>query len=194
MGTDFLAIRSRAQSRFDLVGPNIEDDVRRLLARYGSTAVTDTVRRLTKAKRGRRALKGWEYLMPWIEDDARQWLNGDDSFEVCRTYNIAKEYAEQSPEHERILTIERVERKLRAKRYGHRWFVLLRAMELSRDDYSYTQHIRALEALGTLESSAVWRSNADRLRANVTDYIAKWGQPASDLTVKQIEEGALMTV
>lgn len=180
-----------APPKYDLVGPTVDDDLRRLIGRYGAQTVKEAATRLTKAKRGRKALRDWAELMPMINADARDWLDGSDPFAARSPYVMAKSYADENPGHDHASTMQRIARKLRQKRYGRHWYVFVRAMEISSDAYPYASHLRALAELGKLDTHPVWQSIADRLQGNVADYRAKWGEPADELTVKQIEEGAL---
>ena len=180
-----------APPKYDLVGPTIDDDVRRLIGRYGAQSVKEAATRLTKAKRGRKALRDWAELMPMIDADARDWLTGTDPFAARSNYAMAKIYADENPGHDHASTMQRIERKLRQKRYGRRWYVFVRAMELSGNGYPYAAHIRALEALSEHDPHPVWPKALNRFRADIADYIAKWGTPPDELSVRQVEEGAL---
>ena len=184
------AFLSGAPPKYDLAGPTVEDDVRRLITRYGAAAVKDAAAKLTKAKRGRKALLDWAELISWMDDDARFWLNGGDPFGARSNYAIAKEYADAHPGHDHASTMQRIERKLRKEPYGRRWYVIVRAMIMSENDYPYASHLRALDELSSFDAHPVWNSRADLFRGSVADYRAKWGEPADELTTNQIEEGA----
>ncbi len=191
MAKDYISGLIGGPPKYDLVGPTVDDDVRRLIARYGAAAVKGATAKLTKAKRGRKALSDWAELIPSVDSDARVWLDGGDPFAARSNYAIAKEFADAHPGHDHASTMQRIERKLRRQPYGRRWYVIVRAMEMSGDGYPYASHLRALDELGRLDTHPVWKSVADRLRGNVADYRAKWGEPADELTTKQIEEGAI---
>ena len=53
MAINALAGLSPDGPKFDLVGPTVDDDIRRIIARYGTEAVKQAVKRVTKPKRGR---------------------------------------------------------------------------------------------------------------------------------------------
>lgn len=175
-----------AQTKFDIAGPTVDDDVRRIIARYGAAAVTDALKRATKAKRGRRPEKDWPVLRPTIEADAHTWLEGGDPFATRSNYSIAKDFADCNPGHSRPGTMKRIERKLGEKRL---WMTLVAAYEMSRERYSYQAHLRTLDALAQNDSHPVWSSIRDRVLGNVADYEGKFGEaPAQDLTAKQVEQ------
>ena len=190
MAASTLSALGGGPPKYDLVGPTVDDDFRRLIARYGMAAVKDATARLTKAKRGRKALRDWADLMPWIEDDAKAWLEGRDPFAERSPYAIAKAYADGIGGVYHASIMQRAERKLRQKQYGRSWYVFVRAMEMSLDGYPYAAHICALEALSQHDARPVWQKALARFRADIADYVAKWGAPPDELTVKQIEEGA----
>ena len=190
MAASTLSALGGGPPKYDLVGPTIDDDIRRLIGRYGAQTVKEAATRLTKAKRGRKKIPDLAELADVLVEDARAWLVGRDPFAERTGYAIAKAYADTHPGHDHASTMQRIERKLRHKKHGRRWNVLARAMKLSRDGYPYGSHLRALDELSRFDGHSVWRTIADRLRANVADYSAKWGEPADELTVKQIEEGA----
>lgn len=180
--------------KFDLVGPSVDDDLRRLIRRYGADQVKEGLKRLTTAKRGRKKLPDWSSLRQEIDVDARAWLDGRDPFKERTAYAIAKAYADANPGHSYPATFDRIKRKLRDKRHGRRWYVFVRAMEMSDDAYPYRAHLRALEELSKCDSQPVWQSMLDRARANIADYTAKWGRPSDETTMKQIDEGARASV
>src|SRR3546814_15104128 len=48
------ALAAFAMPKMDLIGPTVDDDTRRAIARYGADAVKVAVKNATKAKRGRK--------------------------------------------------------------------------------------------------------------------------------------------
>ena len=130
--------------KFDLVGPTVDDDIRRIVTRYGAEAVKEAVKRETKAKRGRKPERDWPELREVIEADARDWLAGGDPFSSRSNYSIAKDFADRSPGHSHPATMKRIERKLVKSRV---WMTLVVAKNISREGYPYAEHIRALDAL-----------------------------------------------
>src|SRR3546814_20858378 len=96
----------------DLIGPTVDDDIRRAIARYGADAVKVAVKNATKAKRGRKKEPDWPELREIMEADAREWLAGNDTFTTRSNYSIAKELSERNPGHSIVSTHKRIERKL----------------------------------------------------------------------------------
>lgn len=132
MTINALAGLSPDGPKFDLVGPTVDDDIRRIIARYGTEAVKQAVKRVTKPKRGRKPEKDWPELREVIESDARDWLAGGDPFSSRSNYSIAKDFADKNPGHSHPATMKRIERKLVQKRV---WMTLVthhRALRLDR--------------------------------------------------------------
>lgn len=181
--------------KFDLVGPTVDDDIRRIIARYGTEAVKQAVKRVTKPKRGRKPEKDWPELREVVESDARDWLAGGDPFSSRSNYSIAKDFADKNPGHSHPATMKRIERKLVQKRV---WMTLVTAENFSREGYPYAVHIRALEALTEADSHPVWTSIRDRAKSNVADYEAKKGEaPPAHMSMKEVEDAtrnALLTL
>lgn len=181
--------------RMDLVGPTVDDDIRRAITRYGAEAVKDAVKRQTKPKRGRKPERDWPELRDVIQADAREWLEGGDPLATRSNYSIAKDFADKNPGQSHPATMKRIERKLVRQRA---WMTLANAEILSRDGYPYTAHIRALEALSELDTHHVWAWLRDRAKSTVADYEAKHGAPpASAMSMKQVEDAtrnALLTL
>lgn len=174
--------------KFDLVGPTVDDDIRRIIARYGTEAVKQAVKRVTKPKRGRKPEKDWPELREVIESDAREWLAGGDPFSSRSNYSIAKDFADKNPGHSHPATMKRIERKLVQKRV---WMTLVTAENFSREGYPYAVHIRALEALSEAGSHPVWASIRDRAKSDVADYEAKKGEvPPAHMSMKEVEDAA----
>lgn len=177
-----------APPKFDLVGPTVDDDIHRIIMRYGAEAVKEAVKRQTKPKRGRKPEKDLPELAEVFEADARDWLNGGDPFASRSIYSIAKGFADRNPGHSHPATMKRIERKLVKRRV---LITLATAEGRSRDGYPYATHIRALEALCNADSHPVWSSIRDRAKSSVADYEAKVGEaPPPHLSMKEVEEVA----
>ena len=73
MASSNIALRSLpgAPPKYDLAGPTIDDDIRRLIGRYGAQTVKEAATRLTKAKRGRKKIPDFAELADVLVEDAR---------------------------------------------------------------------------------------------------------------------------
>lgn len=186
------ALAAFAMPKMDLVGPTVDDDIRRAIMRYGADAVKEAVKEATKAKRGRKREADWPELKEVIQADAKDWLTGGDPFAGRSNYAIAKDFAERNPGHSTISTHKRIERKLSKGPYDRRWFTLVTAENLSRDDYPHGVHIRALQALSQLPETSrpdIWQRSLERARATLADYEAREGEPPpTEMTFREIEE------
>lgn len=190
LGTGALA--SFTPPQWDLVGPAVEDDIRRAVQRYGAEAVKAAVKEATKGKRGRPREPDWPELRDVIEADALQWLAGGDPFAARSNYAIAKDFAERNPGHSVVSTHKRIERKLSRGPYDRRWFTLVTAENLSREDFPYAVHLRAIEAVASLPDpfiAEVWQSLLRRALSTVADYEAREGYPPDpSMSFRQVEE------
>lgn len=178
-----------SSAKFDLVGPTVDDDVRRIIARYGADAVKVAVANQTKARRGRPPEKDWPELHDFLAQDAIDWLNGKEPFSMRTNYWIAKQIAEKRPGHSAVSTHERIEKKL--KKWREQW-MLYHAEHISRDAYPYKDHLRALAALANKSQYEIWGQILERSLAEVEDYAARWGAvPPPEMTIKEIEHANL---
>lgn len=176
-------------TQYDLVGPTVDDDVRRIIARWGAEAVKEAVRAQTKPKRGRKPEKDLPLLWPYIQRDAAEWLSGSDPVETWSDYAIAKAYADEHPGHSHPATMKRVIGRLKKNR---RFFMLYEAERRSRDGYPYSLHLKALEELAET-SGEVWVSILERAQRNIADFAAKHGMaPPDDWSMQEIEMAAMM--
>ncbi|MCJ8158547.1 hypothetical protein [Sphingomonas sp. LaA6.9] len=173
--------------KMEFVGPTVEDDVRRLIVRYGIDAVRDAVKKQAKKKRGRPEEKDIRELRPFLEQDARAWLEGRDPFAERSNYAIAQQFANERPGHSYAGTMTRIQKKLAQKR---KFYVFAIAEALARDEYPYKQHLRALEAVATESDHEIWTLVIDRANGTLASYTRKHGEPDDSITMKQIEEGA----
>src|SRR3546814_11429091 len=98
--------------KMDLIGPTVDDDIRRAIARYGADAVKVAVKNATKAKRGRKKEPDWPELREIMEADAREWLAGNEPFTTRSNYSIEKELPARNPGHTLVSTQNLIERKL----------------------------------------------------------------------------------
>jgi hypothetical protein len=175
----------------DLVGPAVEDDIRRAINRYGADAVQLTVAKLTKRKRGAPKMNDWVELGPVIEAEAMDWLAGRDPIAARSNYNIAKEFADKNPGHSHPSTMKRIKRKLSKKPHGRHWYILAFAYEKSKDGYPYGIHLRALEELHKIDEHGFWDGLLDLANCDLQDYEAKIGKgPPTDLSMKEIQDVA----
>lgn len=173
-----------------LIGPTVDDDIRRAIQRYGQAAVIDAVKQQSKAKRGRRKIPDWVELQPYIEEDSRIWLEGGDPFSARTDYAIAKAQADANPGHNHAATMQRLERKLRSKRFSRKWFVFVTAMEMSRETFPYKRHIAAIVALRDLEPQGHWGLSLELAEGRIADFERVNGPPADELTMVEIEKGS----
>jgi hypothetical protein len=190
----FLALPGALAPTWDLVGPTVEDDLRRLVTRYGAAAVKEATKRVIRAKRGPKTIPDWRELEDVIEADARLWLAGDDPMKQQTNYAIAKKFAERNPGQSAVSTHQRVERKLGQKPFGRFYHIMVKAEALSRSDFTWSHNVRALEALASLQTHRVWDGLLRSACNDISDYTAKWGPPAPDLTMSQVEEGARLSL
>lgn len=178
-----------AGPKLELVGPTVDDDIRRAITRYGKDAVKEAVKRQTTSKRGRKPEKDWPELRELIEVDARDWLLGGDPFATRSNYSIAKDFADRNPGHSYPATMQRIERKL-AKRRA--WMTFVTAMNFSREDYPHASHIRALAAVANADSHPIWAELLESAKSELADYEARNGEPPpAHLSMKDIKDAAI---
>ena len=171
------ALLAAAATKFDIVGPTVDDDVRRIIARYGADAVKEAVRTQTKPKRGRKPERDWPLLWPYIERDAREFLEGGDPFKRWSNYAIAKDYADMHPGQSHPAIMKRITGRLKAKR---KLFMLIEAERISRTDYPFAVNLRAVTELTRADRHPVWASMFARAKKHIDDYTAKYGSPPDD--------------
>ena len=178
--------------KMDLVGPTVEDDIRRAIWRYGADAVKEAVRNATKPKRGRKTEPDWPELREIFKAEAADWLAGIDPFAVRSNYAIAKELAERDPGHSAVSTHKRIERKLSAKVGGRKWWVLNIAWRQSLDGHPFAAHIRTLEACAAIPDKVDahrWRQSLERALSVLADYEAREGcPPPAEMSFHEIEK------
>lgn len=176
------------ETKFDLVGPRVDDDIRRAINRYGAQAVKDAVKRLTKPKRGRKAERDWPEIDKVIKEDARKWLEGGDPFADRSNYSIAQAYVNEHPGHSHAATQRRIMKKLAEKRVT---FTLINAELIGRGGYPHEAYLRALRALTELRPDwGIWPRILSEAEANIADYTRKFGPIPPDMTMKEVEDGA----
>lgn len=172
-------------NKYDLVGPTVDDDVRRIIARWGAEAVKASVKEQTKPKRGRKPEKDWPLLWPYIERDAREWLAGGDPFSKWSDYSIAKDYADANPGQSHPATMKRIIGRLKTSRKS---FTIIEAHRLSREGYPFAAHLRALEEMAKLNRHPVWAGEYARARQVIADYRSKYGaMPPDKLSMFEVE-------
>ena len=179
-----LAIR---RPNLDLVGPTVDDDIRRAIARYGAKAVTDAIKRQSKPRRrGPTGVVGdLPELRSVFEADARDWLSGGDPFATRSDYSSAKDFADKNPGQSHPSTMKRITRKLKAKRAT---FTLMTAEAMGKREYPYGAYLRTIEALIEKVDARFYGYVLAFAESQIADYEAKYGQmPAPEMPMRDIE-------
>lgn len=182
--------KNAANQVLDLVGPEVDDDVRRLIGRYGPEAVKAAVGRQTRRKPGMKLKGDWLVLDRFLKSDAKRWLEGGDPFKEQTDFSIAKWFAENHRDRNVELesTLRRIKRKLSKDR---RYYTLVEAFWLSRDDCSHQMHLKALNELcSASRSNKSWRAAFVAAEGILSDYRAKFGDPPANMTMRELEAAA----
>jgi hypothetical protein len=167
------------------VDPELDSELIRLIARYGTPSVMTALKRLTQSKRGRKTIQDWPLLIPDIDQEARAWLSSEESVLEISNYAIAKEFAKQRPGQSELSTHKRIEKKLVESR---ELIKLIRAMEIGSSEYPYAAYIRTLRALCEKYNHRSCRMALDSAEASISKYEARWGErPSDQLSMDQIE-------
>lgn len=178
-----------ADREWDNVGPSVDDDVRRLLNRYGADALSEALKRQTKKKPGRKLDNDQLALRPVLDKDASVWLAGDDPFAARTDYSIAKEYSEKTRGSFPPSTHRKLMRKLSENR---RTWTLERAYHLSKRGHPYQKHLRALEALIDTSDNWIWGILLESAKTKIAEYEAKVGRaPTADMDMQEVEDVAM---
>lgn len=178
-----------ADREWDLIGPTVDDDVNRMINRYGAVAVCDAIKRRTKKQPGRKLDNDQAQLRSTLDEQAKIWLAGGDPFAAPSNYAIAKEYSEKIEGNSGPAIFRRLTRKL--AKYRKSW-VLERAYFLSFKGYPYQLHIRALEELIQISNEPIWRNFLDFACDRVVEYEAKvGGAPPADTDMYEVEQLAM---
>jgi hypothetical protein len=173
--------------KLDIVGPSVDDDVRRLIRRYGPSAVRETVKQQTKCKPGMKPKNDWLDLDETLKRDAQCWLAGGDPFAERTNHSIAKEMAKSQPGQSYGATFDRIRKKLARDRP---YYAIVHAAWLSEDQYPYTTHLKALRALSISGRLDVWKATLHRAERAVADFTTKFGCPSASMTMREVEATA----
>ena len=174
------------QAELGLVGPTVEDDISRAIARYGANAVKAAVKDATKRKVGRKPDMDWKKVRHIIETDAKLWLEGGDPFADRKNYSIAKYYADNYAGHSHPATMKMVQRALKKNRM---WITLANAERHPRDGYPFTANLRAAEALRDCWPGGEGRSYfLDRALGLIAKFELAHGHPPPDeMSINEVE-------
>lgn len=172
-----------------MVGPTVEDDLQRAIARYGVDEVKKALKALTRQRAGRKKITDHEELRPIFERDARIWLEGGNPFAEQSDYAIARDKALLLTGHRRAAAIDRVERKLGAECFGREWFTFVAALQISYSEFSYTHYLESLAALAEIDPDWIWSVRLQDAAQLVTRYEASIGARLPDShTMKQVDD------
>ena len=160
----------------------LEQEIRRLIAVHGAAAVKAEVKAATRPRRGRKQEKDWPLLYPFLQQDARDWLEGRDPFALRSQKSIAREVATQNPGHSFDSTMRRLERKLASSRSR---FMLYAALEISRREYPFASYLRTVDELAN--ASDRWRRTRELEGQILARYVEVYGEPDPAMTWQDLE-------
>lgn len=164
-------------------GPTVDDDVRHLLVRHGPEAVKSAMKRALARKPGRKSIQDWPELQDILLEDAHLWLRGVDPFKKRSNNSIAINLVASEPGHSADSSKRRIMGKLGKRR---QILTLVTAVAVSANDYPYTAHIKAIEALIAIDHKKRWPTALARIRELVARYTENFGEPTTDLSVGQM--------
>lgn len=163
-------------------------EIERLISSYGAKAVRDEVARLAKGKAGRPEGRDYWLLKNHIEHDARDWLRGIDPTALRSNTAIANEIAEHHPGQSREATHRRIMRRLQHKRCT---WMKVKAMWLSEQEQPFARFFQVAKEVECLADYAEATSRLLDLHRHALElYRARYGEPQSAMTVRQIVEDA----
>lgn len=177
-------LENQVRPHIDLVGPTVDDDIRRAINRYGIEAVRVAIAKHSKKRPGRQPVaEDLPELRCVFEEDARAFLDGGDPLRNRTDYSIAKEFADKHPGQSHPATMRRITRKLKQKR---KIFTYIIAMEISEVEYSYIEYIRSVKFL--IECSGKFEGLMNGVKALLGDYLVKFDAlPLDQMTYSEIE-------
>jgi hypothetical protein len=175
--------------KFSLPILDLELEVYRLIRHFGAEAVRDEVAKATKKKRSRKPEKDWPLLEENRRLDANDWLEGRDPFNARSNYAVAKRFSEQHPGQSAISTMERIERKLKARRYP---LMLSKGCQIAKAEYPFAVYLRVLETSQREKTNretwaAIYKSDCQRIE----EYRSLIGEPPSEMSFDALEAAVI---
>lgn len=162
----------------------LDDEIKRLVSRYGVEAVRSSVKRNAMLKRGRKAEKDFPLIYANAQLDAREWLEGRDPVRIRSNYSIAVSIAQTEPGHSMIATKARIEKKLRKWRKSLMYTV---AADIANTEYPWPLLIQAREELARLDP--IWAKILGYDQGTIARHRERFGEPDPSMTFRAIEEG-----
>lgn len=177
---------------FDISGPVVDDDIRRLIGRYGAENVKGAIKRQTAGKRGPIPKVDWSGLRNVLREDASRWLAGEDPFCARSNRSIARRFAEDHPGQSPEATYRRIMGKLSK---GRRYYTLVEAEWLSQREYAYTENFRAIRGLIAFGvRRRMWEEFLSLREASLSDYKTKFGEPPASITMQDLQTESAKTI
>lgn len=163
----------------------LEKDFRRLIGRYGPDAVRVVGQRETAKPVGRKADNDWPKLRPWLEMDARDWLDGRDPAQLRKPYFVGTAIAREHPGQSPTSTRDRIRSKL--KRTRKPAFLII-ALEIALVERPLQDVYRVIEALPAADPKLEWLAarQTTLLRDGLEMYRHRIGEPGPDMSFTQI--------
>lgn len=169
---------------FEISGPSVDDDIRRLIRRHGAENVREAIKRQTAGRRGPNPRRDWPEVRDVLREDARSWLDGRNPFATRSNRSIAREFVAKNRGQSEDATYRRLMRKLSEHR---RYYTLIEAASLSEDHYPHAENLRAvreLVAIGVRRD--LWLRLLTLSEAALADYKTKFRDPPASMTMHDI--------
>ncbi|KQM62671.1 hypothetical protein ASE75_13655 [Sphingomonas sp. Leaf17] len=123
-----------------------------------------------------------------FKQDALDWLDGKQFDKIRSNYAIAVAFAAAHPGHNAAATQRRIMDKLAKKRASFLPYSAFEVISHERPFAEYFSAIERISSVSTARFSAILANDADLCRGKLQRYREKIGEPATNLTIHQIEE------
>ena len=160
----------------------VDVGVRALIRLHGKSAVKESIKRMSKQKRGRKVNDDWLKLYSVTHDDAIRWLDDPDAKSYPTNNKVANDFVTQNPEDNPENTKRRIMDKLSKER---RTRMLFAASETAKSGYPHAKYLFAITSLAEFET--VFSMAALMQLQNYQTYVERFGQPDEQMTMDEME-------
>lgn len=164
--------------------PTLDGEIKRLIQDHTREAVREAANRLTAGRVGRPKENDLPAFAADFEQDARDWLDGRDPNKRISSRKLARQFAKENPKPSEIGAFDRVYKKLRKNR---KRICLIRAYEISENDYPVRRHLEAIEAVIGESSHEVWDWMKGRALREIETFTARGMELGPATTLREIK-------
>jgi hypothetical protein len=162
----------------------LRKELKNLVAQYGADETVKELKAITGRSRGNPKIPDWDDLVPVLEADALDVLEGRDPRTRESDVSISKQLASAKPRHDEASSVKRIRKKLKESRLE---YAEVYAGLKSKYAAPYQRHLNVVGKLAQgINATEFWQVRLDKSQKLLALYVGTFGEPPESMTMVEI--------